>query len=152
MQPFCWMLSLATNCLIYYHLTHSTSSPKIWLLSNIQQPVPYYFGQTLQLLFFSILVLVRLLFKDGYYSRVATIQGWLLFKGGIYFIGKSIDSNDWNRYMQAIEIGMIDTGSSKCSLSVLLSVKTSLRTQTGLEIAQSASAAIISTRICSRAY
>ena len=37
-------------------------------------------------------------------------------------------------YMQAIQIG---TGSSMCSLSVLLSVmETSLRTQTGIEIAQ----------------
>ena len=62
----------------------------------------------------------------------------LLFEGGVYFVGKPADSNnDWNRYMRAIQIAMIDAGSSTCSLSVLLlAVETSLRTWTALEIAQ----------------
>ena len=50
--------------------------------------------------------------------------------------------------MRAIQVGMIDAGSSMRILSVLLSaVETSLRTQTDLEIAQLASTAIISMRI-----
>ena len=50
--------------------------------------------------------------------------------------------------MRVIQIGMIDAGSSMHSLSVLLSaVETSLRIQTGLEIAQLALTAIISMRI-----
>ena len=61
-----------------------------------------------------------------------------------------MDSNDdWNKYMRAVQIGMIDTGSRSSRLSVLLSaVETSFRTQTGLEIAQWALAAIISTHVC----
>ena len=50
--------------------------------------------------------------------------------------------------MRAIQVGLIDTGSSTRSLSVLLSaMETSLRTQTPLEITQWVSVAIISTRI-----
>ena len=73
----------------------------------------------------------------------------LLFEDGVYFVVKLADSNsDWNKYMRAIQLGMIDTGSSTCSLSVLLSaVEMSLRTWTGLEIAQWASVAIISTHV-----
>ena len=68
---------------------------------------------------------------------------WLLFEGSFYFIRKLVDSNDgWNKYMRAIQLGLIDAGSSAHSLSVLLSVvKTSLWTQTALEIVQGASAA-----------
>ena len=68
---------------------------------------------------------------------------WLLFEGGV---GKLADSNDgWNRYMWVIQLGLIDTGSSTHSLSVLLSaMEMSPRTQTGLEITQWASVAIIS--------
>ena len=44
-----------------------------------------------------------------------------------------------NRYMQAMQLGLIVAGSSMRGLSVLLSlVETSLRTQTALEIAQEA--------------
>ena len=61
-----------------------------------------------------------------------------------------MDSNNgWNGYMRAIQLCLIDAGSSMHSLSVLLSaVKMSLRTQTGLEIAQWASSGIISTHVC----
>ena len=53
-----------------------------------------------------------------------------------------------NRYMRAMQLGLIDAGSSTCSLSVLLStVETSLRTRTALEIAQGALAGIISRHI-----
>ena len=48
--------------------------------------------------------------------------------------------------MRVVQLDMIDAGSSTRNLSVQLSVvETSLRTQTALEIAQGASAAIIST-------
>ena len=30
----------------------------------------------------------------GYYSRAATIRKWLLFEGGVYFVGEPVDSND----------------------------------------------------------
>ena len=75
---------------------------------------------------------------------------YVLLEGGVYFVGKLADSiDDWNRYIWAIQKGMIDTGSSTHSLSLLLSaVWTSLRTQTGLEIAQWALAASISIHIC----
>ena len=50
--------------------------------------------------------------------------------------------------MKGLQLGLIDSGSSTRSLSVLLStVETSLRTRTALEIAQGALAGIISTRI-----
>ena len=39
---------------------------------------PYFLDQTLRLLFISLLVLY------SYYSRAATIRGWLLFEGGYY--------------------------------------------------------------------
>ena len=74
---------------------------------------------------------------------VATNRGrlWLLIEvasldwgrqGGVYVVGKPADSNDgWIRYMRVIQLGLIDAGSSTCSLSVLLSaVETSLRTCT----------------------
>ena len=31
-----------------------------------------------------------LLLKGGYYSRVATTQGWLLLKGGVYYVLYSV--------------------------------------------------------------
>ena len=70
--------------------------------------IAYFFDQTPWLLFFSVLVFVQLLFKDGYCSRMATVRGWLLFegsyysKGGIYFFRQPADiNNSWIRYMQA---------------------------------------------------
>ena len=94
--------------------------------------IPYFFDQTPQLLFYSLFILVQ-----------------LLIEGGVYFVGRLLDGNDgWIRYMRAIQLGLIDAGSTCImhSLSVLLSaMKTSLRTRTGLEIAHWASVAIIST-------
>ena len=38
---------------------------------------------------------------------------WLLFEGGIYFVGKPVDSNNgWIRFMQAIQLGLIDAGTA----------------------------------------
>ena len=52
--------------------------------------IPYFFDQTPQLPFFSLFVLVQ-----------------LLIKGGVYFIGKPVDSNhDWIRYMEVIQPGL----------------------------------------------
>ena len=51
----------------------------------------------------------------------ATNWEQLLFEGGIYFIGEPADSNDsWTRHMRAGPLGLVDTGSSTHSLSVLL--------------------------------
>ena len=56
---------------------------------------PYFLDQTLRLLFISLLVLY------SYYSRAATIRGRLLFKGGVYFLGKPGDiNNSWIRYVR----------------------------------------------------
>ena len=92
--------------------------------------IPYFFDQTPQLLFYSLFILAQ-----------------LLIEGGVYFVGRLLDGNNgWIRYMLAIQLGLIDVGSSMHSLSVLLSaMETSLRTRTGLEIAHWASVAIIST-------
>ena len=70
---------------------------------------------------------------------------WLLFKGGVYFVGKSADTNGgWNRYMRVIQLGLTDAGKSTRSLPnlQLSAVETSLRTQihVALEIAQWVSA------------
>ena len=74
---------------------------------------------------------------------VATNWGQLLFQGSVYFTVYS-----WIRYMWAIQLGLIDIGSSARSLSVPLSaVNTSLRKCTALEIAQWASAGMITTRV-----
>ena len=83
--------------------------------------IPYFFDQAPQLLFYSLFILVQLLIESG-----------------VYFVGRLLDGNDGSiRYMRAIQLGLIDAGSSMHSLSVLLSaVEMSLRTQTGLEIAQ----------------
>ena len=101
--------------------------------SGCRSSLPYFFDQMSWLLSFSLFILV-----------------WLLFEGGIYFIGTPPDSNDgWIRYMWALQLGLIDTGSSMHSLLVLLSaVETSLRTHTVLEIAQWESVGIISTQVC----
>ena len=73
----------------------------------------------------------------------ATNRGQLLFQGSVYFIVYS-----WIRYMWGIQLGLIDIGSSVCSLSAPLSaVNTSLRKCTTLEIAQWASAGMITTRV-----
>ena len=63
---------------------------------------------------------------------------WLLFEGGIYFIGKPADINDgWIRYVQAIHRRMLDAGSSTCNLSVLLSaMEKSYTTRTALALAR----------------
>ena len=37
---------------------------------------------------------VAAIFCGSYYSRAATIRKWLLFKEGVYFVGKPVDSND----------------------------------------------------------
>ena len=77
----------------------------------------------------------RCSFQYGYNLRVA-------------FISSADSNNAWMRYTQAIQLGLIDAGSSMCSLSVLLSaVEMSLRTQIALEIAQWAPATIISTHV-----
>ena len=83
--------------------------------------IPYFFDQTPQLLFYSLFILVQ-----------------LLIEGGVYFVGRLLDGNNGSiRYMRAIQLGLIDADSNMHSLSVLLSaVEMSLRTQTGLEIAQ----------------
>ena len=75
---------------------------------------------------------------------------WLVFKGGLYFVGKLVDSNGgWNKYMWAIQIGTIGADSSTHRLLVLLSaMETSLKTWAGLEIAQWASVVIISIGVC----
>ena len=60
---------------------------------------------------------------------MATIRGWHL---------KLADSNDsWIRYMQAIQLSLIDAGSSVHSLSVLLlAMETSLRAWTAPQLMQ----------------
>ena len=75
---------------------------------------------------------------------------WLLLEVGIYFLGKPADLNDgWMRYIRAIQLGLVDTGSRTRSLSVqLLAVETSRRTQTALALAWWQSAAVTCTRIC----
>ena len=84
---------------------------------------------TIFLLFFSLSVLV-----------------WLLFEGGIYFVWKPADSNDkWNKYTWAIQLALIDAGSNIHSFSVLLSAMVTSRT--ALEVAQWTSAAIFSTPV-----
>ena len=48
---------------------------------------------------------------------------WLLFKGGIYFLGKPADINDGLlRYIRVRRWWLLDAVSSVCSLSALLSV------------------------------
>ena len=39
----------------------------------------------------------------------ATIRGRLLLEGGVYFVGKPVDSNDGRiKYMRAIQLSLID--------------------------------------------
>ena len=48
----------------------------------------------------------------------ATVQGWLLFEGSVYFFGKPADINDdWIRYMGAIHWQLLDAISSICTAS-----------------------------------
>ena len=55
--------------------------------------IPYFFNQTLRLLFFSLQVLVGLLFEGGYYLRVAFIS-----------LASPQTLNDgWLRYVRAIQ-------------------------------------------------
>ena len=44
---------------------------------SLPRCIPYFFDWTLRLLFFSLFILV-----------------WLLFKGSVYFVGKLVDSYD----------------------------------------------------------
>ena len=50
-----------------------------WNKSLVETRISHFFNQTLRLLFFSLLIVVRLLFKGGYYSRAVTIRGRHLF-------------------------------------------------------------------------
>ena len=122
-----WSILMMERIQYLYHIVSECCMDK----ENRAQ-LPYFFDQTSRL-FVSPFVLVRLLFEDG-----------------LYFAGKPAGRNDdWNGDVRAIQIGMIDAGSSTRSLSVLLSaVETSLRTRTALEIAQFALAASISMCIC----
>ena len=67
----------------------------------------------------------------------ASIWGQLLFKGGIYFFGKSAGINDgWIMYIRAIQWWYARAVSSKHNLSVLLSaMEMSCTTQTALALA-----------------
>ena len=92
------------------------------MLPSIVPVASMHSAQTCILLFF--------LFLAAGFS-VATIRGWHLF----------------SRYIWAIQIGMIDAGSSMCSLSVLLSaVKVSPKTQTGQELHWQQLLAVVSDR------
>ena len=79
----------------------------------------------------------------------ATIQGRLLFEGGVYFFGKPADTNDsWIRYEQTIQWQLLDAFSSKNSLSILLSaVGMSRTTRTVLAPARWPLSKIICTRV-----
>ena len=70
------------------------------------------------------------------YSLLVSV--WLLFEGGVYFIGKPADINDsWTRYIQAIQRRLLDAGSSTRNLSVLLSaMEKSSTTRTALALAR----------------
>ena len=79
----------------------------------------------------------------------ATIRGRLLFKGSIYFFGKSGDVDGWIRCIQVRRWWLLDAVSSMRSLSVLLSaVGTTHTTQTVLALAWWPSSEIIRTRVC----
>ena len=76
---------------------------------------------------------ISLIRCHGYYFLLL-----LLIEGGYYsvFILLGSRQKDWIRYMRAIQLGLIDPGSTTCSLSVLLlAVEMSLWSQTALEIA-----------------
>ena len=95
--------------------------------------IPYFFDQTLRLLFILLLVFLQ-----------------LLFEGGIYFFGKPVDINDGRRrYAQVIWQRRLDSVSGLHSLSVLLSaVETSRTTQTALALAWWPSLESIHTCVC----
>ena len=80
---------------------------------------------------------------------VATTRGQLLFKGSIYFYGKPEDTDDgWIRYIQVKWWWLLDTVSSTCSLSVLLSVmEMTCTTRIALALAWSSSSEIIRTGV-----
>ena len=68
---------------------------KTWIMTTI------FLRSDTTLLFFMLFALVQ-----------------LLFEGSFYFIGKPVDSDDgWKKYMRAIQLGLIDAGSSAHSLS-----------------------------------
>ena len=71
----------------------------------------------------------------GYSLHVSV---WLLFGGGVYFIGTPAEINDgWKRYIRVIQWRLLDAGSSTCNLSVLLSaMEKSCTTRTALALAQ----------------
>ena len=85
----------------------------------------------------------------GYYSRAATIRGQLLFESGVYFFEKPVDiNNGWIRYVWVRRWRLLDTVSSKHSLSVLLSaVETTRTTWIAQALAWWLSLEIIRTRV-----
>ena len=102
--------------------------------------LPFYTGNFLpQMMLWSDPVAILIIFAVRF--SAATNRGQLLFQGSVYFTVYS-----WIRYMWAIQLGLIDIGSRARSLSAPLSaVNTSLRKCTALEIAQWASAGMITT-------
>ena len=84
----------------------------------------------------------------------ATIQGWLLLKGGMYFLGKPTDTNDgWIRYVRAIQWWVLDAVNSKHSLSVLQSaVEMSHTTRTVLVLVRQLSSEIVHICVHVRGY
>ena len=99
---------------------------------SVPTHVPYFFDQTLRLLFISLHVSV-----------------WLLFEGSVYFFGKPADINTGTiRYLRAIRWQLLDAVSSKCSLYVLLSgVETSHTTRTALTLDWWLSSEIVCVRV-----
>ena len=84
---------------------------------------------------------IQLLFKGSYYSRAATIQGWLLFLWKTCQHQRRLEKV---HKTQAIQWRLLEAVSGKCSLSVLLSVvETSRTTQTALVLAWWPSSEII---------
>ena len=75
------------------------------LISACVPCIPYLFDQTPRLLFFSLLILV-----------------WLLFEGGVYALGKPADINYYSiRHILEIQRRLLDVVCSLHSLSALLS-------------------------------
>ena len=87
----------------------------------------------------------QLLFKGSYYSRAATIRGWLLF------LWKTRQHQRWleKAHKTAIQWRLLEAVSGKRSLSVPLSVmETSRTTQTALALAWWPSSEIICIHAC----
>ena len=57
---------------------------------------------SIQILYYCTAVLYRISLSTIFYSLLVIV--WLLFEGGVYFFGKPADINDgWIRYVQAIQ-------------------------------------------------